>query len=60
MAVEKVKKKRYTCDDLTKRQRLKLKELKEKGYTEYFYKGQVHTRKKKKKKKKKTNKKKKR
>ena len=31
-------------DDLTKRQRQKLKDLKAKGYTGYFYKGQVHVR----------------
>ena len=34
-------------DDLTRRQRKKLLELKEKGYSGYFYKGQVHTRRKK-------------
>ena len=34
-------------DDLTKRQRQKLKYLKPKGYTGYFYKGQVHVREKK-------------
>ena len=31
-------------DDLTIRQRQKLKDLKQKGYTGYFYKGQIHTR----------------
>lgn len=31
-------------DDLTQRQRQQLKELKQKGYTGYFYKGQIHTR----------------
>ena len=31
-------------DDLTIRQRQKLKDLKQKGYTGYFYKGQIHKR----------------
>lgn len=34
-------------DDLTKRQRIKMKDLKQKGYTGYFYKGKIHARQKK-------------
>ena len=34
-------------DDLTKRQRKKLSDLKQRGYNGYFFKGKVHTRKKK-------------